>query len=270
MGNKSSKSSTKGGDIGHTERIMNGRRGIDKSERIHTSSERAKLALKCTAKSMIKSTSTKSLDSIVESKSSPILPPLKLTTTCPLIAEEVVKRISVSVETKDVILGELKSGSDDGLIHVQYAALTQRGYYPNNPHKENQDEYFLCPSKFASGEGDAFFAIFDGHGDKGHDCASFAQKKLHSYLAQNVKKERAAENCARLRELDVAGEPKPKNAFHPSSWPYLDVGQYERCCRTAHLQCNKAMHDDKKVSFDFRLHSLRFETYNNILTACHT
>ena len=32
---------------------------------------------------------------------------------------------------------------DNVLIHIQYAALTQRGYYPNNPHKSNQDAYTI-------------------------------------------------------------------------------------------------------------------------------
>lgn len=230
--------SSKPGDLGETERIMNGRRGIDKSERIHTSSEKAKLAIQ-------RATSIKSANA--NTNDPPPLP--KLNEAGHLIAEEVAKRISGSIETKDITLGDLKKGEDEagGPTHIQYAALTQRGYYPANPHKENQDAYYICPSKFASGDGDAFFAIFDGHGDKGHDCALFAKQKLHTYLSQNIKKQRAAANAARLRVMEANGETKPKNAFHPSSWPYLDVGGYEKACRVAHLQCNKDMHDAKKV-----------------------
>lgn len=255
--------STTAGDGGllATEHVMkNGRRGIDKSERIHSASERAKLVLG--RASAIKSANSQD----------PILPPSpKLNEAGQLVAEEVVKRISGSVETKDVVLGELKSGKDEGLVHVQYAALTQRGYYPDKPHKENQDAYYICPSKFASGEGDAFFAIFDGHGDLGHDCARFAKKNLHVYLAQNVKKQRAAANAARLRDMGANGEAKPKNAFHPSSWPYLDVKAYEKCCRAAHLQCNKAMHDDHTVRYmkvfvaSFFLWSYSFVCFGKIL-----
>ena len=220
-----------------TERIMNGRRGIDKSERIHTPSERAKLAAK----------RAKVLKNAAQDP--PQLQPPKLNASGQLVAEEVVKRISGSVESKDIILGDFKSGKDDGLIHVQYAALTQRGYYPDNPHKENQDSYFIKDEKFGSGEGDAFFAVFDGHGDTGHDCAIFAKQKLHAYLAQGIKKQRAGLNAARLKELTKKGQKPDKDAFKPSSWPYLDVKEYEKCCRMAHLQCNKAMHDDKTVGF---------------------
>ena len=181
MGCTSSKST--GGGISDTEHIMNGRRGIDKSERIHTSTERARLAIeRAKALSSGGDKSTAAAQDATKSE------PPQLNSEGQLMAEEVVKRISGSVETKDVVLGELKSGSDDGLIHVQYAVLTQRGYYPDKPHKENQDAYCIHPTKFGSG---AFFAVFDGHGDRGHDCAIFAKQKLHVYLAQNIKKQRA-------------------------------------------------------------------------------
>ena len=71
-------------------------------------------------------------------------------------------------------------------------------------------------------------------------------------------------------------EPKPKNAFHQSSWSYLDVGQYARCCRTTYLQCNRAMHDDRKVSFDLVAGRHQewavfavFATYNNTHNMSH-
>ena len=243
MGCTSSKSDSV--RLTNTERVMNGRRGIDKTERIHTSTERARLAIE-RAKTL-SSGGDKSTAAAQDATTTP--EPPKLNSEGQLMAEEVVKRISGSVETKDVVLGDLKSGSDDGLIHVQYAALTQRGYYPDKPHKENQDAYYISPTKFASGEGDAFFAVFDGHGDLGHDCAIFAKQKLHVYLAQNIKKQRAALNASRVREMKSNGQALGKDAFHPSSWPYLDVKGYEKACRDAHLQCNKAMHDDKTVGY---------------------
>ena len=228
MGCTSSKS---GERLTNTERLMNGRKGIDKTERIHTSTERARLAIE-RAKTL-SSGGDKSTAAAQDATTTP--EPPKLNSEGQLMAEEVVKRISGSVETKDVVLGDLKSGSDDGLIHVQYAALTQRGYYPDKPHKENQDAYYISPTKFASGEGDAFFAVFDGHGDLGHDCAIFAKQKLHVYLAQNIKKQRAALNASRVREMKSNGQALGKDAFHPSSWPYLDVKGYEKACRDAHL-----------------------------------
>jgi len=220
-------------DLSVTKRVMGGRRGIDKSERIHSKSERDKIAAK----------RSKALAQAADNAKTPP----KLDDAGHLVAEEVVKRISGSVQTKEAILGDVKSGNCEDLIHVRYAALTQRGYYPDDPHKENQDDYFICGSKFGAGEGDAFFAVFDGHGDKGHDCARFAKDRLPSILSANIKKERAALNARKIKLMTENKEEKPKNAFHPSNWPYLDEKQYENACRKAHIQCNNEMHDDKKV-----------------------
>jgi hypothetical protein len=65
-------------------------------------------------------------------------------------------------------------------------------------------------------------------------------------LAQNIKKARAAKNAANMK--GNPGKAKQKGAFHPENWPYLEVEEYERCCREACLGCNKAMHHDKQVS----------------------
>ena len=43
------------------------------------------------------------------------------------------------------------------------------------------------------------------------------------------------------------GEAMPKNAFHPSQWPYLSREQYEQCVREAHVKCNAEMHKSKDV-----------------------
>ena len=64
-----------------------------------------------------------------------------------LVAEEVARRISGSVEVADAVLGDVRAcGAGDGIVRVRYAALTQRGYYPAAPHKENQDAYRVVPA----------------------------------------------------------------------------------------------------------------------------
>lgn len=119
------------------------------------------------------------------------------------------------------------------------------------PHKPNQDDYHVTPTKFASGEGDAIFAVFDGHGAKGHDCSYFAKLKFPSLLAANIKKARAAKNAARLK--DCPQRTREPGAFHPNQWPHLLVEEYERCCRDAALGCNKAMHQDNTVRMEFNV-----------------
>ncbi|KAL7516928.1 hypothetical protein ACHAWX_001898 [Stephanocyclus meneghinianus] len=203
---------------------MRGRVGIDKTERIHSESGNL-------------------YDKQKRGKGDR-LPPPQLDEKGQLTAEEVAKRRSGSVETKDVVLGDVRS--EDGVIYARYAVMTQRGYHPHWPHKENQDTYHITPTRFAFGEGDALFAVFDGHGQRGHECSAFAEAKFPSLLAQHIKKARAAKNAARLK-----GKPqkaKEPGAFHPRRWPYLDVKDYERCCREACLDCNRAMHEDSKAS----------------------
>ena len=79
----------------------------------------------------------------------------------------------------------------------------------------------------------------------------FAKNKLHLYLSQNIKKLRAASNSAKIKResSEAGGKPKSPNkeTFHPRSWPDLSVASYEKCVRMAHLQSNRAMHDDKTV-----------------------
>ena len=116
-----------GGKLSESERVMGGRKGIDKSERIHTASERAKIAAK---RSMVLAGA--SAQSPNKDEEQQLLNPPKLTESGRLVAEEVAKRRSGSVETKEVVLGDIKSGTDEGLIYVRYAAMTQRGYYPDS------------------------------------------------------------------------------------------------------------------------------------------
>ncbi len=234
MGCNQSKEEDK--DLSVTERVMGGRLGIDKSERIARSkSEKQKITAKRKA----------ALAAAADGNNEKIPP--KLTDAGHLMAEEVAKRISGSIQSKEIVVGDVRSGKHEDLIHIRYAALTQRGYYPDDPHKANQDDYFICGSKFGAGEGDAFFAVFDGHGDKGHDCARFAKNRLHAILAAKIKKQRAALNAKKIKDMAENNEERPKNAFHPSQWPYLNQKQYENACRQAYIQCNKEMHDEKKV-----------------------
>ena len=134
-------------DLRETERVMNGRKGIGASERIRTASEKVKVQARRAA--LLNASKD-------DNDIKPILPLPDLKVDGTLTAKEVTKRISGSVESKECVLGDLRC--EGGIIRASYAALTQRGYYPDNPHRENQDAYCVVPSKFAGGEGDGYFA----------------------------------------------------------------------------------------------------------------
>jgi serine/threonine protein phosphatase PrpC len=114
--------------------------------------------------------------------------------------------------------------------------------FVSDPHKANQDELGITLN-FAGEQGDSLFAVYDGHGDEGHHCARYAKKKLPIVLAKCLRQIRCQRYMAQLKASGKAA----KNGWDPAQWPLLSVDDYERCCRKALLETNKAMHDDKNV-----------------------
>ena len=74
-------------------------------------------------------------------------------------------------------------------------------YYPirKDPLKPNQDKCGIT-LKFAGEDGDATFAVYDGHGEKGHECANFSKKKLPQSLAKYVRQKRVQRYSEKLEQ----------------------------------------------------------------------
>ncbi|KAL5712706.1 hypothetical protein ACHQM5_014850 [Ranunculus cassubicifolius] len=68
--------------------------------------------------------------------------------------------------------------------HLQYCALTQRGYYPDSPDKENQDS-FCVRTQMLSNPNLHFFGVFDGHGQFGTQCSHFVRDRLVEILSED-------------------------------------------------------------------------------------
>lgn len=111
-----------------------------------------------------------------------------------------------------------------------------------DPKKANQDKYGITLD-FAGENGDAVFAVYDGHGSEGHDCASFSKKKLPQILAKHLRQKRVQRYMAKLKSEGKT----TKGAWNPKQWPLLPVEEYEQCCRKAFLETNRALHDEKTV-----------------------
>ncbi|KAK9084045.1 hypothetical protein Scep_030516 [Stephania cephalantha] len=62
-------------------------------------------------------------------------------------------------------------------FHLEYSVLSQRGYYPDSPEKENQDS-FCITTKLQGNPNLHFFGVFDGHGQFGTQCSSFVKDRL--------------------------------------------------------------------------------------------
>jgi serine/threonine protein phosphatase PrpC len=110
-----------------------------------------------------------------------------------------------------------------------------------DPYKINQDDYSIT-HKFAGEDGDVLFGVYDGHGIQGHTCANFAKKNVPLLIAKYVRKKRANQYQAIMRE-------STKQSYNPKLWPKLSEKDYEECCRKSFIECNQNMHDDDNVRY---------------------
>ncbi|KAL2933098.1 putative protein phosphatase 2C 35 [Bienertia sinuspersici] len=67
---------------------------------------------------------------------------------------------------------------------LEYSVLTQRGYYPDAPEKENQDSYCI-KTQLQGNPNIHFFGVFDGHGQFGTECSNFVKDKLVEILSND-------------------------------------------------------------------------------------
>jgi len=199
--------------------------------------------------------------------------------------EAVEMRISKSVRAQQVVLrdgGGGKKGEVEQSTRLEYAYVTQRGYYPDDLHKANQDR-FTITTDFAGVDGDMLFAVYDGHGRSGHDCAQFAKEKYPKILAKHVRQARIkrhksnmAREAKKAKQMaeggnEVAKKKTQKGAFNPKLWPMLTTTQYEEAIQKAHVECNRAMHNADKVDDALSgttLVSCVFHDGNMIVTNC--
>jgi len=93
---------------------------------------------------------------------------------------------------------------------LRYAYLSQRGHYPDDPLKANQDAYAVHTNVHNGG---AFFGVFDGHGQAGDHCAQYCKKQLPKVLEAHLTKR----------------SPKTKEAIH-------------QAIVAAHLDTNRGLH----------------------------
>ncbi|KAJ8766477.1 hypothetical protein K2173_022536 [Erythroxylum novogranatense] len=67
---------------------------------------------------------------------------------------------------------------------LHYSLLSQRGYYPDSPDKENQDS-FCIRTQLQGNPNVHFFGVFDGHGQFGTQCSNFVKDRLVEILGND-------------------------------------------------------------------------------------
>ena len=70
-----------------------------------------------------------------------------------------------------------------GPIHLRYNYPCQRGLYPEDLDKENQDAFKILPG-FAGEEKSIVMGVFDGHGEYGDDCSAFVRDHLEEKIRE--------------------------------------------------------------------------------------
>lgn len=94
-----------------------------------------------------------------------------------LSAQEVQARIEAPVSSVTLEIGGYK---------IRYAYISQRGFYPDDRDKANQDSYVAIPS-FDGDKNKALFMVFDGHGKTGDLCAHFCRDHLPGAVAKALR-----------------------------------------------------------------------------------
>jgi serine/threonine protein phosphatase PrpC/CRP-like cAMP-binding protein len=115
---------------------------------------------------------------------------------------------------------------ETGGIRMRFAYLSQRGKYPDDPDKPNQDAYCI-KHNFANQMEDAFFGVFDGHGKDGHGCAQFTRTHLPALVERFVEKGKAKVNAG--PNADLTRE------------------QTHAALTKAHVECNKHLHKNTHI-----------------------
>ena len=81
-----------------------------------------------------------------------------------------------------------------GKYSLRYAWVSQRGYYPEDLDKHNQDAH-LEVETFGKDKGIddcAYFAVYDGHGKTGDLCSIFTRDRMPKMLAEEIAKDHTA------------------------------------------------------------------------------
>ena len=98
----------------------------------------------------------------------------------PLTQDEVNARIVCSEKALLFPLG--KTG-----VTLRYAYLSQRGYYPEDLYKANQDAFKVI-EKFDGKDEQLFLGVFDGHGVDGDSCSYYVRDNIEAELKKQMQK----------------------------------------------------------------------------------
>jgi len=92
-------------------------------------------------------------------------------------------------------------------LSIKYAALSQRGYYPESLTKANQDQFKVDTTSF--GDGNIFFGVFDGHGPHGDKVSGYVRDNVVPNFKKALKKGKGTLDDQITAALDVTNKGLP-------------------------------------------------------------
>ncbi|CAM9579284.1 unnamed protein product [Pylaiella littoralis] len=102
----------------------------------------------------------------------------------PLNQREIQERIDAPPSSETIQIGGCS---------LRFAFVSQRGFYPDDRDKANQDAYGVA-THFDGDPSKALFTVFDGHGKEGDLCAMFCKDTLPGLLAKDLRETRTVED----------------------------------------------------------------------------
>ena len=139
----------------------------------------------------------------------------------PLTEDEVNARIVCCPKPELFPLGETG-------ITLRYAYLSQRGYYPEDLYKANQDAFKVIP-KFDGKKEQIFFGVFDGHGVDGDSCSYFVSQILSNWNPAFIEKDAEAlqhglKKCLEDSSAETRSFARGAFPIFQSHWPQRAKG----------------------------------------------
>ena len=110
----------------------------------------------------------------------------------PVSADSLLSDIDVQVESQGRLLKCKKTevvavkGGNDPPYQLRFAYVSQRGYYPDDLEKENQDSFAVHPN-FDNNTNVHMFGVFDGHGQNGTPCSHYARDNVPEQIKKRMK-----------------------------------------------------------------------------------
>ena len=97
----------------------------------------------------------------------------------PLTEEQIQERVVAIDKPRDFRMKSVP-------LTVRYAYVSQRGYYPDELNKNNQDAF--CIAENVCGEEETIlFGVFDGHGSTGDKCSAFVRDTVLETLEHKIR-----------------------------------------------------------------------------------